>query len=877
MLSQGLNFLPGSKLEAKDFNEKWYAARVVETDWIEREVLIHFDKWSTRFDEWIPMDSSRLRISQTHVKESKLKSFIAGEKILATWVDGKKYPAKVNAALGNDKYDILFDDGYSKILKTSKMTKLVEDKVLHFNDEHVYIGSKQERRDKKRKHTVTDLFVSTSKKKIKHLKSQICHEESLVYAENVKCGLKKLDKESNFSKLYFKDSIQQNVESKSKDDKIEDSFKIFSQSNITSEHLKKSSEEAGADYLKNDYATFVGNLRVKIEDSTYKCPKIGCNKNFRKENLLQMHIKHYHPEYSKFLGSTPNVADLAYARTIGESLDELIPKKLKNCPLQPSCSQEITSLYSPKSSLYNSEVDEEFQNKLMIEKNSNSFENFSVDQNSTSNTSQDSSFDVDYKDIKLISNSKILSSNKQPYINEILEPKNSSYNDNLMEFQSSKKKELTNLLNSHYLNDKQIDENMLKLKNQHKFNDNNYIENDTSGNICNYDDLQSKKINDVIIVNGEIIKVEKLRREEIINCTCGIIEEDGLMIQCDLCLCWQHGHCNAIEKEKDVPEKYICYICQNSHHQRTSKKYYQEQEWILDGVLPTLYLRKTLKLKKSRAALKRLQDLISQLIKTKHFLYTLRIKINVVCNKDHPKLYLWAKCWKKVFVAVSKLDIIPLVKIIKISENYVFPKTASEEKLDETSSVKSNFFSKLISSDSELMKILEEDNIQSEENKCATTNISSNLTKNSKKSEITLNNTETKTFNQDSNLSLKKTGVKHHKPKSKYITSYKYISGISAHPKRNFLQSNKKFLDLNRPIIPQPEALIDPEECKLRLLQHIEQCQVYATSLLDFIEAQLSTVGNITDEQINYCQYIQTIQMLCHDLILIKKLAAVYI
>lgn len=70
-----------------------------------------------------------------------------------------------------------------------------------------------------------------------------------------------------------------------------------------------------------------GGLRVEMEDSAYKCPKEGCNKNFRKENLLQMHIKHYHPEYSKFLGSTPKVEDLAYARTIGESIEDIIPKK----------------------------------------------------------------------------------------------------------------------------------------------------------------------------------------------------------------------------------------------------------------------------------------------------------------------------------------------------------------------------------------------------------------------------------------------------------------------------------------------------------------------------------------------------------------------
>jgi hypothetical protein len=39
-----------------------------------------------------------------------------------------------------------------------------------------------------------------------------------------------------------------------------------------------------------------------------------------------MHLKYYHPEYNKFVGSTPNVADLAYARTVGESIDDLMPK-----------------------------------------------------------------------------------------------------------------------------------------------------------------------------------------------------------------------------------------------------------------------------------------------------------------------------------------------------------------------------------------------------------------------------------------------------------------------------------------------------------------------------------------------------------------------
>lgn len=186
-----LTFLPGSKLEAKDFNEKWYSARVVETDWGEREVLIHFDKWSSRFDEWIPMDSSRLRTLQLHSKETKSRDFIIGERILATWVDGKKYPAKISAVLGNDKYDVLFDDGYSKVLRASKMTKLLDVPPTKQEEDSNYLGSKQERRDKKRKHTVTELFQH--KKKVKSEQDKVYRKSDSTEAQNIKC-LTKIEK-----------------------------------------------------------------------------------------------------------------------------------------------------------------------------------------------------------------------------------------------------------------------------------------------------------------------------------------------------------------------------------------------------------------------------------------------------------------------------------------------------------------------------------------------------------------------------------------------------------------------------------------------------------------------------------------------------------
>lgn len=54
-----LSFTINSKLEALDFKNEWYPAKIVEIDYEENEVLIHFENFSRKYDEWISMNSSR--------------------------------------------------------------------------------------------------------------------------------------------------------------------------------------------------------------------------------------------------------------------------------------------------------------------------------------------------------------------------------------------------------------------------------------------------------------------------------------------------------------------------------------------------------------------------------------------------------------------------------------------------------------------------------------------------------------------------------------------------------------------------------------------------------------------------------------------------
>lgn len=59
----------------------------------------------------------------------------------------------------------------------------------------------------------------------------------------------------------------------------------------------------------------VDGMKVQIIDNLLRCPEEGCFKNFRKENLLKIHIKHYHEAMAKRMSATPTMTDLAYKRT----------------------------------------------------------------------------------------------------------------------------------------------------------------------------------------------------------------------------------------------------------------------------------------------------------------------------------------------------------------------------------------------------------------------------------------------------------------------------------------------------------------------------------------------------------------------------------
>ncbi|XP_014479379.1 PREDICTED: uncharacterized protein LOC106746825 isoform X6 [Dinoponera quadriceps] len=1109
----GLKFYPGAKLEAKDFSEKWYCAKVVEADWDEREVLVHFDKWSSRYDEWIPMDSSRLRELQSLPKETKVREFSVGERILATWADGRKYPAKVNAVLTNDRYDVLFDDGYGKVVKSSKMTKIAATPTKQLNELDGYIGSKQERRDKKRKHTIMELFHTNSRKRIKTDTDKTPKKVETVVKESTESIIEpkiELDGtmygpcfepdtnllkgfDTNFAKIksYSKKSKKElpKIDTDHEEDvgpewidgepqgtesyivdgndgprrsiiisdkrlppgwekhftqrkagtsagkwdvlfihkqtgkkfRSRNDIRIFMENQgqldfdpekfdfcihrkkrnnahrvkqeVTPEAPKKiktllpktkalstpESTVITASSLDTppvvstpttsaaDGAVFIGGLRVEMEDSAYKCPKEGCNKNFRKENLLQMHIKHYHPEYSKFLGSTPKVEDLAYARTIGESIEDIIPKKStpflekinklgkkRSLPDKPSSSnllQPVLNTVQPASPSVSvpliPELEEEMdqsekcndlqKDDMKIETMSPiSIHSMEVDDDvekkreNTGAMSPTTLFDMKVKEEKTQVGIKTLLPVRPPATSESQKIDRAKPVDEMMHVErtkGSKKRQseynmhlsakgkkrhgMSDLIDSfgdlddsaldvegptalmyrysRRKSDSKSDENSQNSQlNDSRIEKGDPLKGDTIKTDINNDAEESEGV--MMMINGEMVKVEQLRREEIINCTCGFMEEDGLMIQCDLCLCWQHGHCNAIEREKDVPEKYICYICQHPYRQRPSKKYFHDQDWIKEGKLPSLpnRTRDQYMINQRTAMLKRSYDLVGALLQIQQILHSLRVKINVAQQKDHPKLYLWAKNWEKTDIPKVDIEPIPIMEITKLGADSIDIGSESlrriEPKIETKLSLKDDQDEKSIASDSELMKILEEDSTHSDESRV--TGKRESLI-NSKDSHILLDtltssNSDVKQRSIDADIKTENIGLLTEKSMidnsvSENLSSSSLIN--NAQQESGMVNVENEIATPLQPFIPEPEAPIDPSECRMRLLEHIEHFQCHIESRLQSIDAQVCALEAMDVEELvpspnAQSRLKQTVQMLLRDLSTVRKLAA---
>nr|XP_024216836.1 PHD finger protein 20 isoform X2 [Halyomorpha halys] len=375
------------------------------------------------------------------------------------------------------------------------------------------------------------------------------------------------------------------------------------------------------------------------DGEVWKCLKEGCNKKFRKENLLQMHIKHYHSELSSLVRSAPNMVDLACARSQSANSDSLkIPqqtiKRILPRSFSGSPSSSVTDTNSidpadqPSASLQNSRNKERvdipsLKRQNTVEERRTTIKTIlpirqpdtpaKMNIDSDENESDGDCFEQKKNGSRIFKPSRFRRGGRgdDDSFEQVMSP---TFRFTKKKLSSVDKLQITTDSNDSY--------------------------------------TEEEKISPNTEVNDDGIVIERLRSEEIINCTCGFREEDGLMIQCDICMCWQHGLCSGIETESDVPERYICNICRNPYRVRSSKKYSYAQHYLTQGKLPSFSYRARNEetIKERESMLKRCFEISSSIHEIKNVERSLSAKLNIAEQSDHPKLYLWAKNWDEAHI-----------------------------------------------------------------------------------------------------------------------------------------------------------------------------------------------------------------------------------
>ncbi|XP_031623524.1 PHD finger protein 20-like [Contarinia nasturtii] len=876
-----MQFTPGTKIEAQDLTGGWHNASVIEVDQGEQEVLIKFAKnmrakGANRFklnEEWISMDSSRLRIPVQVTYEK-------GDRCLARWTDSRKFPATVLKPLENNKYEVLFDDGFVKHVKGNHMTKMKQptneiatqssDSPLppiqpiirnlynpipkfdlsKFNlpeipegewccpwindtpigDEGFLLNADGTKRptvlvqDKRLPAGWTKHLYRRSSTSIKwdvmlvvdsNNKRFRSRNDVKVYLDEIGQAYNPDTYDFSIHKRRAKDigvyvytddyvppvqSSDFNWKSNLNSSLQRQPFAGFSPNESTilskiAQEIKTEPNTSTFGVLGEDFI-YLGALKVKRINNSLHCPKEDCDKHFRKENHLYIHVKHYHSELADQLNATTNKIESPISQAI-ETTNE--PKTVgQSLTLVEQTSDGLKRKLD--TNLANLEVKE--KRKPSEKDKVNAPDINSVDsalkECAQNDFKPEATASAPKKSTKKRTDTK-LSASKSGIPKFKINP----FKIKALKGKKSKKMK------------REFKRKIKKILINHDNNDGRSTQLNFSNSECSTMDLnfQQQSGSQYVDENGEIIKIVRMRQEEIVNCKCDQ-GQNGLMIQCELCLFWQHAVCYNMTKESEVPEKYVCWICRHPENIRESMRYIHDQDWLYDGKLfQANYHQPSDQAAMRSDILQQSHQLTGNLLEVNRSLHSLNVKLNIASNKDHPKLYLWSKKWEQSPPRNTETKV-------------------EQEQHTSVSEVKSETIT-----NPALNNLLE---CVKPENESETT----------QKNEMTLIENKTNT-----DIKIDKT-----------TTQQQIKQAVT--PKKLRLTPN----------IPQPEAAIDSVECQHHLLEHIQNEQSIIHARMQTIDAQIVALESMEyphrNTKSDFAKTNHTIRMLLNDLDKMKKLAA---
>ncbi|XP_074826489.1 PHD finger protein 20 isoform X6 [Natator depressus] len=701
---RGINFEVGAQLEARDRLKNWYPAHIEEIDYEEGKVLIHFKRWNHRYDEWFcwdspylrPLEKIQLRKEGLH-EEDGCGGFRINDQVLACWSDCRFYPAKVTSVNKDGTYTVKFYDGVVQTVKNIHVKAFSKDQNIVGNarpkERGNEIPSSPEKREKfKEQRKATENAKKDKDEKVlkteKRSKQPDKEGKIIVISEKGKVSEKNIPKngkedKENISEHDMEYSVDTQIEKKSENDNVKS----------PPENLKETKRKRGRPPITPPTEQSSQTLQpITLELRRRKIPKGGevPSKRTRVEkNLSQEKLK-----------NSPGINERDQIRRRSSRLSSNGSPEIINTDIVTTTFAEIGPSKDPASS---PKEPEDLQLEIPVESDQNSCEQA---HQSSGDVSQTTLLDVNssLKEEKVDDRELSFTSTEtqEPSVTAVNDKEKNKEKKSKDAVRSKSKKKKKKFKSEYPGSEENIDISQelsppkSLITTRYNSSNRSYPHLSTPLHVSdsghhrdrvkvNEEDTLSESSTDSLLWSdddcSQDIDVTTNPDEEfdeedsdfgIVRCICEVEEENDFMIQCEECLCWQHGVCMGL-LEDNVPEKYTCYICQDPPGQRSSLKYWYEKEWLSNGHMHGLAFLEENYSHQNAKKIVATHQLLGDVQKVIEVLHGLQLKMSILQNKEHPDLKLWCHPWKH-FTVDEKIH---TKHIIHIEENCCKEETVS--------------------------------------------------------------------------------------------------------------------------------------------------------------------------------------------------------
>ncbi|XP_066873132.1 PHD finger protein 20-like protein 1 isoform X9 [Kogia breviceps] len=749
----GITFEIGARLEALDYLQKWYPSRIEKIDYEEGKMLVHFERWSHRYDEWIYWDSNRLRpLERPALRKEGLKDeedffdFKAGEEVLARWTDCRYYPAKIEAINKEGTFTVQFYDGVIRCLKRMHIKAMPEDAKGQVKSQHPLswccpidpagscnqsMGSedwialvkaaaaaaaknktgnkprtsansnKDKEKDERKWFKVPSKKEETS---ASLATPEVEKKEDLPTSSETFVGLHV----ENVPKMVFPQP-ESTLSNKRKNNQG-NSFqaKRARLNKITGLLASKAVGVDGAE-KKEDYSETAPMLEQAISPKPQSQKKneadISSSANTQKPALLSSTLssgkarskkcKHESGDSSGCIKPpksplSPELIQVEDLTIVSQLSSSMINKTSPPQPVNPPRpfkhserrrrSQRLATLPMPDDSV----------EKVSPPSPATDGKVFSISSQNQQESSVPEVPDVAHLSLEKLGPCLPLDLSRGSEVTAPLAP-DPSYHNECPRAEKEDTQMLTNLSSKavtdgrgaptasgisktekkvkleekssttfgkrkekdkerkekrdkdHYKPKQKKKKKKKKKSKQHDLSDVDFLDDSSTESLLLSGDEYNQ---DFDSTNFEESQDEDDALNEIVRCICEMDEENGFMIQCEECLCWQHSVCMGL-LEESIPEQYLCYICRDPPGQRWSAKYRYDKDWLNNGRMCGLSFLKENYSHLNAKKIVSTHHLLADVCGVTEVLHGLQLKIGILKNKHHPDLRLWACSGKR--------------------------------------------------------------------------------------------------------------------------------------------------------------------------------------------------------------------------------------